>query len=109
MANWADDRRGTQRSRRVDAMIVPIEIATKHKAKDRDGLYRRRQYWHYELSIDGKKRSFSTGTKDYNSAKKIRAEAIRNLEDGKLPTNSGRKRFEAVADDYIRHREATVS
>lgn len=90
-------------------MIAPIEVATKHKARDRDGLYRRRQYWHYELRIDGKKRSFSTGTKDYNAAKKIRAEAVRNLEEGKLPSNSGRKRFESVADDYIRHREATVS
>jgi hypothetical protein len=46
------------------------EPTARRKAKDRDGLYKRRDYWHYELIIDGKKRSFTTGTKDYNEAKK---------------------------------------
>jgi hypothetical protein len=83
--------------------------SAKRKAKDRDGLYRRREYWHYELIINGKKRSFTTGTKDYNQAKKIRAEAVRNLQQGKPPTDSARKRFESTAEEYIKHREATVS
>jgi integrase len=92
-------------------MDAPIEFSAviKHKAKDRDGLYRRRQYWHYELNIEGKKRSFTTGTKDYNQAKKIRAEAVRNLQHGKPPNDSGRKHFESAAAEYINHREATVS
>jgi integrase len=81
----------------------------KRKAKDRDGLYKRRDYWHYELIIDGKKRSFTTGTKDYNQAKKTRAAAVRELEQGRVPNDSGRKRFEAAADEYIKHRERTVA
>jgi integrase len=86
-----------------------VEPGQKLRSKDRDGLYKRRDYWHYELVIDGKKRSFTTETKDYNEAKKKRAEAVRELEQGNAPTRSGSKRFEATADEYIRHREATVS
>jgi hypothetical protein len=50
------------------------------RSKDRDGLYKRRDYWHYELLIDGRKRSFTTGTKDYNEAKKKRAIAVGALQ-----------------------------
>jgi hypothetical protein len=81
----------------------------RRKAKDRDGLYKRRDYWHYELIIDGKKRSFTTGTKDYNEAKKRRAGAVAQFHQGKVPAGSGRKRFEVSAEEYIAHREATVS
>jgi integrase len=84
-------------------------VQPRPKAKDRDGLYKRRDYWHYELIIDGRKRSFTSGTKDYNQAKKIRAEALRDVQQGKVPTDSGRKRFEATSDEYIKHRHATVS
>src|SRR5690348_13330346 len=81
----------------------------RRKSKDRDGLYKRRGYWHYELMIDGKKRSFTTGTKDCNEAKKIRAAAIRDLQEGRVPNDSGRKRFERAADEYIQHRDPTVA
>lgn len=90
-------------------MIISEARLSKRKSKDRDGLYKRRDYWHYELIIDGKKHSFTTGTKDYNEAKKRRAAAVRELEQGRLPSDSGRKRFEAVADEYLKHRQATVS
>jgi integrase len=86
-----------------------LPVPARRKAKDRDGLYKRRDYWHFEQRIDGKKRSFTTGTKDYNLAKKIRASALRDLQLGKQPVDSGRKRFEPTADEYISHREATVS
>jgi integrase len=81
----------------------------KRRSKDRDGLHRRRDYWHYELIIDGKKRSFTTETKDYNEAKRKRAAALRDVQQGKTPNDSGRKRFEIAAAEYIQHREATVS
>jgi hypothetical protein len=84
-------------------------VGLRRRAKDRDGLYKRRDYWHYELLIDGTKRSFTTGTKDYNEAKKKRAAAVRDLDQGRAPSNSGRKRFMLAADEYIAHREATVS
>jgi hypothetical protein len=84
--------------------------ATKRtRKKDRDGLYQRRGYWHYELRVDGRRRSYTTGTKDYNQAKKIRADAVRDLQDGKLPNDSGSNRLQVVADAYIQHRQATVS
>jgi integrase len=85
------------------------ETSEPKRKKDRDGLYKRREYWHYELIIDGRKRSFTTETKDYNQAKKKRAQAVRDLAEGKAPNDSGRKRFERAADEYIEHREATVS
>lgn len=96
------------------AQITPEQFpslkgARKAKSRDRDGLYKRRDYWHYELIIDGKKRSFTSGTKDYNEAKKKRAAAVRDLEQGRAPNDSGRKRFEVAAAEYIKHREATVS
>lgn len=94
---------------RGDEVMEASENEKPRRKKDRDGLYKRRDYWHYELIIDGKKRSFTTGTKDYNKAKQKRAEAVRDLQQGKSPSDSGRKRFESVADDYIKHREATVS
>src|SRR4051812_25917651 len=93
-------------------MATPNEHSStrrKIKSKDRDRLYKRREYWHYELIIDGKKRSFTTGTKDYNEAKKKRAAAVRELDQGRAPSNNGRKRFMLAADEYIAHREATVA
>jgi len=89
--------------------IRVVEPGQKLRSKDRDGLYKRRDYWHYELIIDGKKRSFTTETTDYNEAKKKRAKAVHDLEQGRAPDNAGRKRFEATADEYIKHRKATVS
>jgi integrase len=90
-------------------MFESEPVARQKRKKDRDGLYKRREYWHYELSIDGKKRSFTTETKDYNEAKKKRAQAIRDLQQGKPPSDTNLKRFEQTADEYIKHRENTVS
>src|SRR5579863_2996582 len=86
-----------------------MQSAKAARKKDRDGLYKRRDYWHYELLVDGRKRSFTTGTKDYNEAKKIRAKAVCALQQGIAPNDSGRKRFESAASGYIQHRGATVS
>ncbi|MGI9074179.1 MAG: tyrosine-type recombinase/integrase [Bryobacteraceae bacterium] len=89
--------------------MIEAENHSRQKSKDRDGLYKRREYWHYELIIDGKKRSFTSGTKDYNQAKKKRAAALRELQEGRALTDSGRRRFELAADEYIAHRQSTVS
>ena len=35
--------------------IRVVEPGLKLRSKDRDGLYKRRDYWHYELIIDGQK------------------------------------------------------
>ncbi len=91
-------------------MAAEIAIEpTQRRKKDRDGLYKRPDYWHYALIIDGRRQSFTTGTKDYNEAKKLRAAAVRDLQAGKMPSDSGCRRFEATADEYIKHREATVA
>jgi hypothetical protein len=58
--------------------IIDPKETPRPTAKDRDGLYKRRDYWHYALIIDGKKHSFTTGTKNYNEAKKERAKAVVN-------------------------------
>lgn len=80
------------------------------RKRDKDGLHKRRGYWHYTKLIDGKPRSFSTRTKVYSEAKKIRAEALAEIEQGNTtPSASVRRRFIEAADEYITHREATVS
>ena len=43
--------------------IRVVEPGQKLRSKDRDGPYKRRDYWHYELIIDGRKRSFTTATR----------------------------------------------
>lgn len=108
MADESIDLRQILRSRGITDQNLEEPIQPRRR-RDRDGLYKRRDYWHYELVIDGKKRSFTTGTKDYSQAKKIRAAAVRELEQGKLPVESGRKRFEEAAAEYIKHREATAA
>ena len=42
-------------------------------------------------------------------AKRKRAHAVAERDQGKVPTDSGRKRFECAAREYIAHRETTVS
>ena len=39
-------------------------------SKDRDGLFRHRDIWHFKLKLNGRWRQFSTKTSNYNEAKK---------------------------------------
>lgn len=80
------------------------------KAKDRDGLYKRRGYWHFEYNDvnTGKRKSKSTNTKIYNDAMKTRAAFLELLKGSYDPTNDRLKLSEA-ADAYMAHRRIAVS
>ena len=55
------------------------------RARDNDGLHKRRGIWHYKLKIQSRWREFSTRTTIYREAKRIRQKALREQEEGRLP------------------------
>jgi len=59
--------------------MIEIEKARKRKA-DRDGLYKRRDYWHFEFEDPqtGQWRSKTTGRTSYNDAKEFKAEFLKS-------------------------------
>jgi integrase len=77
--------------------------------RDTDGLHKRRGIWHYKLKIDGHWKSFSTGTRSYQEARKLRQQAIRANEDGKLATQRSRLSFERAAEQWLIDRVTHVS
>jgi integrase len=78
---------------------------TQPKRRDADGLYKRRGYWHYCLVIDGRRRAFSTGTKSFAEARRVRAEAVKRQLEHKLPTDLARAKFEQVLDKILEARK----
>jgi hypothetical protein len=62
-------------------LVVP-EIPA--KARDKDGLHKRRGIWHYKLKIAGKWKELSTKTTNYQKARKTRHEALQAQVEGRL-------------------------
>jgi hypothetical protein len=75
------------------------------QTRDNDGLHKRRRIWYYSLDINGKRRFFSTKTRNYQEARKIRAEAIRAQLDNRLPTDQAKWRFEQLAAQVLEDRK----
>ncbi len=77
------------------------------KHRDNDGLHRRRGVWYYCLTIDGKRRFFSTKTRNWQEARKIRANAVKAQLENRLPTDLAKFPFERllarVLDDRKPH------
>jgi integrase len=90
-------------------MIEP-EKTRKPKAKDRDGVYKRRGYWHFDYKDPqtGQWRSKTTGKTNYNDAKEFKREFKVSLKGDYSPSND-RLRFSEAADRYIEHRKVSVS
>jgi integrase len=81
------------------------------KAKDRDGLYKRRGYWHFDFKDPdtGKWRSKTTEKTNYNDAKEFKAQFTENLGTGKYNPCNDRIKFVDAAESYIRHREVSAA
>jgi integrase len=81
------------------------------KAKDRDGLYKRRGYWHFDFKDPdtGKWRSKTTEKTNYNDAKEFKARFTENLGTGKYNPGNDRTKFVEAAGSYIRHREVSAA
>jgi integrase len=83
--------------------------AKKHKAKDRDGLHKRRGIWHYRLKVDGRWKELSTRTTNYEEAKAEKAKAARAQEEGRLPTDMAKWPFEKATEEWLAGRSKMVA
>ena len=81
------------------------EKATKPKSKDRDGVYKRRGYWHFDYKDPqtGQWRSKTTGKTNYNDGKEFKREFLESLKGQYNPSND-RLKFTEAAGAYIEHR-----
>ena len=87
-----------------DLSELPLATPTGKAARDRDGLHKRRGIWYYCLTIGGRRRFFSTGTRIYKEARLIYQKALKDLEEGRLPSDRGKLPFDKAADDWMRRR-----
>src|SRR4029450_8754979 len=82
----------------------------KRKAKDRDGVYKRRDHWHFDYKDpeSGQWRSKTTGKTNYNDAKAFKSALIESLKGQYNPSND-RMKFSDAADAYIQHRAVAAA
>ena len=90
----------------VPAQEEPQE---EQRKKDNDGLHKRRGIWHYKLKVGGQWKEFSTQTRNYQQARKVRQRALQAQEEGRLPTDMAKRPFEKAAIDWLQSREAMVA
>ncbi len=85
--------------------MIETQKSSRRKAKDRDGVYRRRGHWHFDYKDPqtGQWRSKTTGKTNYNDAKEFKREFLKSLKGPYNPSND-RLKFVQAADAYIEHR-----
>src|SRR6516164_9534728 len=85
--------------------MIETKRTTVRKAKDRNGVYKRRGYWHFDYKDPqtGQWRSKTTGKTTYNDAKEFKREFMESLKGQYNPSND-RLKFTAAAEAYIEHR-----
>src|SRR5579872_657577 len=77
--------------------------------RDKDGLHKRRGIWHYKLKIGGKWKEFSTKKTNYQEAKKVRQQALHDQEQGRLPNDFAKLRFEKATELWLTERKQFVA
>jgi integrase len=89
--------------------MVEVEKTRKRKAKDRDGIYRRRGHWHFEYKDPqtGQWRSKTTGKTNYNDAKEFKKAFMESMKGQYNPSND-RLKFTHAADSYMAHRKVAA-
>ena len=85
--------------------MIGTERTPRRKAKDRDGVYKRRGHWHFDYKDPqtGQWRSKTTGKTNYNDAKEFKREFLKSLKGPYNPSND-RLKFAEAADAYMEHR-----
>lgn len=73
--------------------------------RDNDGLHKRRGIWYFTLNIDGERRFFSTKTRNWQEARKIRAEAVKAQLDNRLPTELAKWPFQKLLAQVMEDRK----
>jgi integrase len=76
--------------------------------RDSDGLHRRRGIFHFCLTVDGQRKFFSTGTKSYQEARRIRSDAERAQKENRLPNDLSKAAFETVLQKVLDARQMHV-
>jgi integrase len=64
--------------------------------RDNDGLHKRRGLWYYCLTIEGRRKFFSTKTRNYQQARAVRAKAEEDQKKGRLPNDLSKWPFEKL-------------
>ncbi len=94
-------------------MTVDQKLANRKTAKkaDRDGVYKRRGWWHFDYRDPetGKWRSRTTGKTNYNEAKTARAEFLEVLGKGRYSPSNDRLDFTVATAAFTKHRQISVS
>ena len=90
--------------------MIEIEKARKRKARDRDGVYKRRGLWHFDYKDPqtGQWRSKTTGRTSYNDAKEFNREFLESLK-GQYNPGNDRLTFTDAADIYMAHRAVSAA
>src|ERR1035438_10482305 len=78
---------------------------TRGRARDADGLHKRRGVWYYCLTIKGQRRFFSTRTPNYQAARKVRADAEKLQSEGRLPGHLPQQQFQAPKPGVLKGRK----
>jgi integrase len=79
------------------------------KQRDTDGLHRRRGIWYYCLTIAGKRRFFSTKTRNYKEARKAKFNAIKTQLENRLPTDLAKWPFEKLLIKRLADRKLNLA
>lgn len=90
--------------------MIETQRTPRRKAKDRDGVYRRRGHWHFDYkdSQTGQWRSKTTGKTNYNDAKEFKRVFLESLKGQYNPSND-RLKFAEAAEAYIEHRGVSAA
>lgn len=93
----------------MKAEIVRIAPSDAKARRDKDGLHRRRGIWHYKLKIGAKWKEVSTKQTNYKEAKKVRQQALTDQEQGRLPNDFAKLRFEKATELWLTERKQLVA
>lgn len=93
----------------IDLSELSIVKPSGKSARDNDGLHKRRGIWYYCLTIDGQRRFFSAQTRNYQQARRKRADAIKAQQENRLPTDYARWPFETLLAQVIEDRKPHLS
>lgn len=82
---------------------------TPERARDADGLHKRRGVWYYCLTVNGQRKFFSTRSRNFQEARKIRADAAKKQLDGKLPGDRAKQKFEILLPEILEARKPRIA
>ena len=74
------------------------------RARDADGLHKRRGVWYFCLMINGQRKFFSTRSRTYQEARKVRQKAEEDQKNGRLAGDLSKQKFELALHEVLEAR-----